>query len=145
MTRLYRGPLLCILMVFFLGLNVRGWAASGVNHKLIFELDPRHHSSHFDVLETAAWLAVIWAASIVIFIFADYIYIPAFYSPLAMMITFAVFLFNPFRIFKYEARRWLIKIVLRIFLAPIPLVVFADFWVSLRDSLLSITHLIITS
>merc|ERR550532_684312 len=46
------------------------------------------------------------------------------------MITFALFLFNPFRVLKYEARRWLIKIVLRILLAPIPLVVFADFWLA---------------
>ena len=90
-----------------------------------------------DLLETAAWLAVIWAASLVIFLFADYIYIPAFYCPLAMMIAFTAFLFNPFRVFKYEARRWLIKIVLRILLAPIPLVVFADFWVSLNSKTLS--------
>ena len=110
--------------------NCRGWAAAGVNHKLIFELDPRHHSSHLDLLEIAAWLSTIWAAGIVTFIFADYIHIPAFYCPLAVMITFAVFLFNPLRIFKYQARRWLIKIILRILLAPIPLVVFADFWVS---------------
>ena len=101
-----------------------------MNHKLIFELDPRNFSSHFHLLETAAWLAVIWSVSIVVFIFADFLSIPAFYSPLAMMITFALFLFNPFRVLKYEARRWLIKIVVRILLAPIPLVVFADFWVS---------------
>ena len=111
----------------------RGWAAAGVNHKLIFELDPRNFSSHFHLLETAAWLAVIWAVSIVAFIFADFLSIPAFYSPLAMMIAFALFLFNPFRVLKYEARRWLIKIVVRILLAPIPLVVFADFWVSLSE------------
>ena len=110
--------------------DCRGWGAAGVNHKLIFELDPRNFSSHFHLLETAAWLAVIWSVSIVAFIFADFLYIPAFYSPLAMMITFALFLFNPFRVLKYEARRWLIKTVVRILLAPIPLVVFADFWVS---------------
>ena len=101
-----------------------------MNHKLIFELDPRNFSTHFHLLETAAWLAVIWSASIVAFIFADFLSMPAFYSPLAMMITFALFLFNPFKVLKYEARRWLIKIVVRILLAPIPLVVFADFWVS---------------
>ena len=104
-----------------------------MNHKLIFELDPRNFSTHFHLLETAAWLAVIWSASIVAFIFADFLSIPAFYSPLAMMITFALFLFNPFKVLKYEARRWLIKIVVR--LAPIPLVVFADFWVSQSPSL----------
>ena len=33
-----------------LGLNIKGWAKSGVNHVLIFELDPRHHSSHLQVV-----------------------------------------------------------------------------------------------
>ena len=99
-TRLYRGSMLCIIMVFLLGLNVRGWGAAGVNHKLIFELDPRNHSSHRDILGTSLLLAVLWAISLVIFIFADYLSIPAFYSPLLLMVTYALFLFNPFRVAK---------------------------------------------
>jgi hypothetical protein len=40
-VRLYRGPFLIILFLFLLGINVYGWRSSGVNHVLIFELDPR--------------------------------------------------------------------------------------------------------
>ena len=40
--RLYRGPLLYIIFVFLMGINVYGWRSSGVNHVLIFELDPRY-------------------------------------------------------------------------------------------------------
>ena len=129
-TRLYRGPMLCIIMIFLLGINVRGWGAAGVNHKLIFELDPRHHSSHHDILGTAIILAVMWCISLVIFIFADYLSIPAFYSPLALIITYAVFLFNPVKVLKYEARSWMLNILARMILAPLPFVVFADFWVA---------------
>lgn len=39
--RLYRGPLLIIQFIFLIGVNVYGWRSSGVNHVLIFELDPR--------------------------------------------------------------------------------------------------------
>ena len=92
--------MLCIIMVFLLGLNVRGWGAAGVNHKLIFELDPRNHSSHRDILGTSLLLAVLWAISLVIFIFADYLSIPAFYSPLLLMVIYALFLLNPFRVAK---------------------------------------------
>jgi len=129
-TRLYRGPLLVILMVFLLGVNVRGWGMAGVNHKLIFELDPRNHSSHLQIMETAAWLAVMWACSLLLFIFADYISLPAFYSPLCLMIAYLVFFFNPTKTIKYDARRWMITRILRMSLAPLPYVVFADFWVA---------------
>lgn len=30
---------------FLMGINVYGWRSSGVNHVLIFELDPRNHLS----------------------------------------------------------------------------------------------------
>ena len=43
-------------------------------------------------------LAVVWSLSLIMFIFADYLSFPAFYSPLAMMITYAVFLLNPFQV-----------------------------------------------
>ena len=101
-----------------------------MNHKLIFELDPRKHSSHHDILGTAIILAVMWSISLVIFIFADYLSIPAFYSPLGLIITYAVFLFNPLKVFKYEARSWILNTMARMVLAPLPFVVFADFWLA---------------
>ncbi|KAG1675108.1 Xenotropic and polytropic retrovirus receptor 1 [Nymphon striatum] len=49
--RLYRGTFLIILDVFLLGINVYGWRSSGVNHVLIFELDPRNHLSEQHLME----------------------------------------------------------------------------------------------
>lgn len=34
-----------IQFLFLMGINVYGWRSSGVNHVLIFELDPRNHLS----------------------------------------------------------------------------------------------------
>ena len=48
---MYRGMFLVILMIFLLGINTYGWRSSGVNHVLIFEIDPRHHLSHQQLLE----------------------------------------------------------------------------------------------
>lgn len=45
LCRIYRGPLLMIEFLFLMGINVYGWRSSGVNHVLIFELDPRNHLS----------------------------------------------------------------------------------------------------
>lgn len=49
--RMYRGMFLVILFVFLLGINTYGWRAAGVNHVLIFELDPRDHLTFQQYLE----------------------------------------------------------------------------------------------
>jgi len=48
---MYRGLFLIILFIFLLGINTYGWRSSGVNHVLIFELDPRSHLNHQQLLE----------------------------------------------------------------------------------------------
>lgn len=48
--RMYRGLFLVFLLLGLLGINVRGWNEGGVNHVLIFELDPRHHLQYVDIL-----------------------------------------------------------------------------------------------
>ena len=38
-------------MIGLLGINIYGWSKAGVNHKLIFELDPRDHLTFIDLLK----------------------------------------------------------------------------------------------
>ena len=52
--RMYRGVFLVILFIFLLGLNTYGWRSSGVNHVLIFELDPRNNLTHQQLLEVSS-------------------------------------------------------------------------------------------
>lgn len=47
---MYRGMLIVFLMIGFLGINVRGWGRAGVNHVLIFEIDPRNHLTYVQLL-----------------------------------------------------------------------------------------------
>ena len=49
--RMYRSVFLVILCTFLLAINTYGWRSSGVNHVLIFELDPRSHLTHQELLE----------------------------------------------------------------------------------------------
>jgi hypothetical protein len=49
--RMYRGLFLIFLMIFLLGINTYGWRSSGVNHVLIFELDPRDHLTYHELFE----------------------------------------------------------------------------------------------
>lgn len=47
---MYRGMLIVFLMIGFLGINVHGWGRAGVNHVLIFEIDPRNHLTYVQFL-----------------------------------------------------------------------------------------------
>jgi xenotropic and polytropic retrovirus receptor 1 len=62
--RLYRAPFLIIEFLFLWGINVYGWRSCGVNHVLIFELDPRNHLSEQHIIELGAIFGVLWCISV---------------------------------------------------------------------------------
>ncbi|XP_028178066.1 xenotropic and polytropic retrovirus receptor 1 [Ostrinia furnacalis] len=128
--RLYRGPFLLVEFIFLIGINVYGWRSSGVNHVLIFELDPRNHLSEQDLMELAAILGVVWALSILSFIYSASLSIPPFVNPLALVVIMLAFLMNPLKVFRHEARFWFLRICGRILAAPFVPVLFADFWLA---------------
>ncbi|XP_063986683.1 solute carrier family 53 member 1 [Diachasmimorpha longicaudata] len=128
--RLYRGPLLLVEFLFLIGVNVYGWRSSGVNHVLIFELDPRNHLSEQHLMELAAVLGVVWTLSLLSFLYSASLGVPPYVNPLVLVCIMLAFLFNPFRIFRHEARFWLLKICWRMLIAPLAYVNFADFWLA---------------
>lgn len=129
-VRLYRAPFLLIQFMFLWGFNVFGWRSCGVNHVLIFELNPRNHLSEQHIIEMAAVFGVLWCISVLCFIFSAPLGIPPFINPLLLYIAMALFLFNPTRTLRHEARFWTIKILSRIIIAPFCYVNFADFWLA---------------
>ncbi|KAF7265347.1 hypothetical protein GWI33_021236 [Rhynchophorus ferrugineus] len=145
--RMYRGPLLVIEFLFLLGVNIYGWRSSGVNHVLIFELDPRNHLSEQHLMELAAIFGVVWALSLMTFLYSTALSIPAYVNPLSLVVIMLVFLFNPFKVFRHEARFWFLRLCWRMFAAPFYHVGFADFWLadqlnSLVSGLLDVQFLV---
>ncbi len=67
---------------------------------LIFELDPRNHLSEQHLMELAAILGVIWALSVLTFLYSEPLSIPAYANPLALVTIMALFMFNPTRTFR---------------------------------------------
>ncbi|XP_015124849.1 xenotropic and polytropic retrovirus receptor 1 homolog [Diachasma alloeum] len=128
--RLYRGPLLLVEFLFLIGVNVYGWRSSGVNHVLIFELDPRNHLSEQHLMELAAVLGVVWTLSLLSFLYSASLGVPPYTNPLVLVCIMLAFLFNPFKIFRHEARFWLLRICWRMIIAPFAYVNFADFWLA---------------
>ncbi|KAK3087846.1 hypothetical protein FSP39_011436 [Pinctada imbricata] len=138
---MYRGMFLVILMIFLLGINTYGWRSSGVNHVLIFEIDPRRHLSHQQLLELATFLAVMWAINVLGFLFADTLGIDRHIFPLILAGFFILYLINPIHVLHHSSRMWLLKILFHIVTAPFHHVGFADFW--LADQLNSLTMVLL--
>ncbi|OQV11683.1 Xenotropic and polytropic retrovirus receptor 1 [Hypsibius exemplaris] len=128
--RLYRGPFLIIIMLFLLAFNVHGWRSAGVNHVLIFELDPRNHLSQHHIMELAACMGVLWCVSLLLFFYSDFLGISHYAIPVIVSGVMLVFFINPFHVLFYDARKWVMKIVFRIIAAPFFAVGFADFWLA---------------
>ncbi|XP_039965906.1 xenotropic and polytropic retrovirus receptor 1 [Bactrocera neohumeralis] len=134
--RMFRGPFLIIEFLFLWGVNVYGWRSSGVNHVLIFELDPRNHLSEQNIMEVASVFGVIWAICVLCYIYCDPLGIPQYSAPIFLYTLLLAFLLNPTKTFHHEARYWAVRVLSRVVMAPFFFVTFADFW--LADQLNSI-------
>jgi hypothetical protein len=111
MCRLFRGPLLIIIFLFMIGINVYGWRTSGVNHVLIFELDPRDHLSEQHLFEIASIFAVFWSLSVLGYLFWPQIPVHSNLFPLLLVFLMFLFLVNPTRTLRHNARFWLLKVL----------------------------------
>ncbi|EDW82856.1 uncharacterized protein Dwil_GK10223 [Drosophila willistoni] len=126
---LYRGPFAWVIFNFFMAANVAGWQRAGVNHILIFEIDPRSHLQPATFLEIACTFGILWSLSILGFLFHDLIRVAdPFVFPLALILIFLLLLINPLPILNWPARWWTIRLVGRVIAAPFYYVGFADFW-----------------
>ncbi|KAK7889522.1 hypothetical protein WMY93_025082 [Mugilogobius chulae] len=140
LVRIYRGGFLLVQFLFLLGINTYGWRQAGVNHVLIFEINPRNNLSHQHLFEIAGFLGVIWCVSILSCLFWEYTYIPMQINPLVFYGFMFLFLINPFKTCYYKSRFWLLKLLFRVFTAPFHRVEFADFW--LADQLNSLVFVL---
>uniref|UniRef100_UPI00398ED42E xenotropic and polytropic retrovirus receptor 1 homolog n=1 Tax=Pristiophorus japonicus TaxID=55135 RepID=UPI00398ED42E len=130
LLRAYRGGFILIEFVFLLGINIYGWRKAGVNHILIFELDPRDHLSHQQLFELAGFLGVLWCVSLLACLFSSYIHTPMPVNPLLLYGFMLLLLLNPTKTFYYKSRVWLLKLLCRVLTAPFHKVGFADFWMA---------------
>ncbi|XP_029473990.1 xenotropic and polytropic retrovirus receptor 1 isoform X2 [Rhinatrema bivittatum] len=130
LVRIYRGGFLLIEFLFLLGINTYGWRQAGVNHVLIFELNPRNNLSHQHLFELAGFLGMLWCLSLLSCLFGQSTRIPMQVNPLILYGFMVLFLINPTKTFYYKSRFWLLKLLFRVFTAPFHKVGFADFWLA---------------
>lgn len=140
--RLYRGPFTWVIFNFFMAANVAGWQRAGVNHVLIFEIDPRSHLLPATFLEIACVFGILWALSMLGFLLHDLIFVAdPFLFPLALILIMLGMLVVPLPIMNWPARWWTMKLVGRVVSAPLHYVGFADFWMG--DQMVSLGNCLV--
>nr|CAB3267800.1 xenotropic and polytropic retrovirus receptor 1 homolog [Phallusia mammillata] len=144
-VNLYRAGFIVFLFIACMGLNTWGWRSAGVNHVLIFEIDPRQHLSHQHLFEVSAMLSIVWSFSIILFLFGNLpalsSTLPAYLNPGLVYAAYLLFLFNPFPVLFHKARFWLLRRLWRLVACGFYPVEFADFW--LADQLNSLANLFV--
>ncbi|XP_037932123.1 xenotropic and polytropic retrovirus receptor 1-like [Teleopsis dalmanni] len=136
LLRIYRGPFLFILFLFFCGLNIKDWRKAGINYMLILNIDPCDHITSLHIMQLAMAFAVLWTLSILGFFYCNLVDVPRYIFPLALFWAMIGYLINPLPIMNYNARMWLLKVMGRVISAPCLAVNFANFW--LAEQLLSL-------
>lgn len=109
--RLYRSSLFIIFFIFLVGINIYVWRAHGVNHVLIFELDPRDHLSSQDLLEISFEFGLLWCISVLLFLWSEPLGIPPLLNPMILNGVMLIYLFNPTKTLHYNARTWLMSCI----------------------------------
>ena len=66
----------------------------------------------------ACFFAVIWALSILSYLFSPEINIPPLVHPLCLGVFFLLFLLNPIHILHFKARRWLLRVLVSVVMYP---------------------------
>lgn len=112
--RLFRGPMLLVLFLYLWALNVYGWRTSGINHVLIFCLDPRNNLSEQHIAELAGALGVLWSLSALMFLFHEQLGIASYIPPLILHSVLIIFILNPLKMCYKKGRLWLLTIIVSI-------------------------------
>ncbi|XP_068151857.1 solute carrier family 53 member 1 isoform X1 [Drosophila tropicalis] len=141
-VRIYRGPLSWIVYCFFISINVYIWQRCGINHVLIFEMNPRNHIQPASYLAIASSMGYICTLSMLLYLHHKEFGIDDPQPiPLTFIIVTTALFFNPIHIWNYPARMWFLSILGRVLLAPFFYVRFADFW--LADQLISLVYCLV--
>jgi ABC-type transport system involved in multi-copper enzyme maturation permease subunit len=95
-------------------MNIYGWSESGVNHVLIFEINPRRYLSHYHYLKIGSFLFVCWLINGIIFVVSAYFEKEHNAWPASFVFILVLFLLNPFPILNRNSRYWLIRVFVSI-------------------------------
>ena len=139
---LYRGPMFITLYFYFYSLNLVGWATAKIRYVDIFEFSSANKTPDpYVIFNIAGILSLLFTGFVAMLMFVVRIEnteaeksrtenseIPERILPLLLWIITAAVLLNPFKWLIHKGRYGVVKVTMRILLAPLYRVRFGDFW-----------------
>ena len=138
---LYRGPMFITLYFYLYSLNLVGWATAKIRYIDIFKFSsPSATPDPYVIFNIAGILSMMFTAFVAMLMFVVRIEstgeksrtenseIPERILPLLLWIITAIVLLNPFKWLIGKGRYGVVKVTMRILLAPLYQVRFGDFW-----------------
>jgi len=130
-TQLFRGSFSLMVFGFLTAINVYVWQSVGINHVLIFELNPRNQIEPIKIIGFASLFGYGCTLSMLLFLHHNEFGVrDPLYFPLIGVILPLALLINPLPIMNHSARMWVLCICGRIIAAPFYPVNFVDFWLA---------------
>ena len=139
---LYRGPMFITLYFYFYSLNLLGWATAKIRYIDIFNFSSANETPDpYVIFNIAGILGLMFTAFVSMLMFTVHVEnvetgkletenseIPERVLPLFLWIITAIVLLNPFKWLIRKGRYGVLKVTMRILLAPLYLVRFGDYW-----------------
>jgi hypothetical protein len=137
--QIFGGLSLPIIFLLLFGVNLIVWKKYKINYVFIFEFDSRNHLTPWEFIEIACLLFVLWIYFVYFAITNFFSFITTHLYPVILIFIYLGLLLLPFNVFYYQARQWIIKVIIRLICAPFYYVRFADFF--LGDQFMSISYI----
>ena len=139
---LYRGPMFITLYFYFYSLNLLGWATAKIRYIDIFGFSSAKETPDpYVIFNIAGILSFLFTGFVALLMFTVHIEyseaeksktenseIPERILPLLLWIFTAIVLLNPFKWLICKGRYGVVKVMMKILLAPLFEVRFGDFW-----------------
>ena len=129
---LYRGPMFITLYFYFYSLNLVGWATANIRYIDIFGFSSAQETPTphvvFNIAGILGLTFTIFVSALIFTVQLENSEIPERILPMILWIITAVVLINPFKWLIRKGRWGILKLTIRILLAPFYPVTFGDFW-----------------
>lgn len=135
--QLYAAMGMPIIFMLMIGINMHVWTRARINYKFIFDFDPRDNIDYHQYLEIPSLMFLAQSIFMYLTIENTFGVRPEIYPKILIILNLSI-LFLPSKKFYYNARRWLIFTIGRIFLSPFTNVGFREFFIA--DELTSLSY-----
>jgi hypothetical protein len=145
----WRGIAIFIIYIWVLGFNIYCFETYKISHRLIFKFNDHLYSNYRYIFRLAGFFTTIFLVMFLLYLLSltslIHTFLPLYYFPLLPYVLLGGYLFIPLPIFNYRGRLYMLKLVLKCFLAvfrgvDFPIIWMTDQWISMITPLRDLSY-----